>query len=341
MTRPGAWRNSNSVRAVAEAKKPIDLSRCREDPRTAFLAVEFDRLADQLVELKALVREPEVKTLAEQEIKDLEVVQAGLLEQMAAIMAGGKISGAGADQITAVILEIRAGAGGEESALFALELAAMYRRYAALRGWSFSVVSESKTGLGGYKEVIFEIRGSGAYGDLRYEMGVHRIQRVPATEKQGRLHTSTASVAVLPLLEKVSVAINPADLEMTFSRSGGAGGQNVNKVETAVRVLHKPSGLVVRCQNERSQSRNKEKALAILASKLHEQSESARASATADERRRQIGTADRSEKIRTYNLVQDRVTDHRLKQSWGQIEKILAGGLGPIIAALRAADKEV
>ncbi|MBI2097437.1 MAG: PCRF domain-containing protein [Candidatus Vogelbacteria bacterium] len=245
----------------------------------------------------------------------------------------------GLKESSAVILEIRAGAGGEESALFAATLAGMYRRLAVRRGWSFSLVSETKSDQGGCKEAIFEIRGPSALGDLRYEVGVHRIQRVPATEKQGRIHTSTASVAVLPLVGTAGVTINPADLEITFSRSGGAGGQNVNKVETAVRLVHRPSGIVVRCQSERSQSRNKEKALAILASKLNDQNQSAAARLTADERRRQIGTADRSEKIRTYNLVQDRVTDHRIKKSWHQAEKIFAGDLDKISAALRATEK--
>ncbi len=245
----------------------------------------------------------------------------------------------GSNESPAVILEIRAGAGGEESALFAATLAGTYRRFAMRRGWSCSLVSESKSDQGGYKEVIFEIRGPGVLDDLRFEVGVHRIQRVPATEKQGRIHTSTASVAVLPLVGTAGITLNSADLEITFSRSGGAGGQNVNKVETAVRLVHRPSGIVVRCQSERSQSRNKEKALAILASKLHEQSQSATARAAADERRRQIGTADRSEKIRTYNLVQDRVTDHRIKKSWHQVEKIFAGDLDRIITALKAAEK--
>ena len=305
----------------------------RANPRTAVLAAEFDRLAKKVEELRALAAvEASVGTLAEQEIKDLETTQADLFKQMETIAAGRS---APVEAIApAIILEIRAGAGGEESALFAAQLAAMYGNYAARRGWTRLLISESKSALGGYKEAIFEIRG-GVYEDLKQEIGVHRIQRVPATEKQGRIHTSTASVAVLPLAEQTAVTISPADLEITFSRSGGAGGQNVNKVETAVRVLHRPSGLVVRCQSERSQSRNKEKAVLILASKLKEQNTAATASELSSERRRQIGTADRSEKIRTYNFVQDRVTDHRLKQSWHQVEKILAGELEPIIEAWR------
>ena len=312
----------------------------RANSRTTILAAEFDRLAKKIEELRALsVTEAEVKTLAEQEIKDLEMTQAGLFEQMSTIAAGRSSGESIKNSVQALILEIRAGAGGEEAALFAVQLATMYKNYAARRDWTLTLVSESKSELGGYKEAIFEIRGVGGYEDFKHEIGVHRIQRVPATEKQGRIHTSTASVAVLPLTEQNAVAINPTDLEITFSRSGGAGGQNVNKVETAVRVLHKPSGLVVRCQSERSQSRNKEKALIILANKLKEQNTIVAASELSSERRRQIGTADRSEKIRTYNFVQDRVTDHRLKQSWHQVEKILAGELEPIVAAWRDVDK--
>jgi len=314
----------------------MTLGEFRDNPRTATLATEFDRLTKKIEELKTLsITDDEVAVLAREEIKDLESVQTALITQMETIFSGSVKAGK-PDEAKAIILEIRAGAGGEESALFAAELAIMYGNYAARRGLTFVVISESKSELGGYKEAIFEVRGNGVYEDFKYEIGVHRIQRVPATEKQGRIHTSTASVAVLPLTEQVAFALNPSELEITFSRSGGAGGQNVNKVETAVRILHKPTGLVVRCQNERSQSRNKEKALVILANKLKAQKDASAASGLSSERRSQIGTADRSEKIRTYNFIQDRVTDHRIKQSWHQVEKILAGDLGQIIETLRA-----
>ncbi|MEK7552998.1 MAG: PCRF domain-containing protein [Patescibacteria group bacterium] len=319
----------------------MDLSVFRENPATSFLVSEFDRLAKKIAELKQLVSsDHEVGVLAEVEIKELITMQDSLIEQMKLVVNRRATTDATAPtDPEAIILEIRAGAGGEESALFASELAEMYRRYASTRGWTFGLVSESKTELGGYKEAVFEVRGAAVYRDLRHELGVHRIQRVPATEKQGRLHTSTASVAVLPLLEHAPLTINPTDLEITFSRSGGAGGQNVNKVETAVRIVHGPSGIVVRCQSERSQSRNRDKAMSILVSKLAELKELNAASEQAASRRSQIGTAARSEKIRTYNLPQDRVTDHRLKQSWPQAEKILAGALDPIVKELHSVDK--
>jgi peptide chain release factor 1 len=201
----------------------------------------------------------------------------------------------------------------------------MYAGYAGIKGWSFSPLDESRNDLGGYKEASFEIKGLGVYKELRYETGVHRIQRVPETEKNGRVHTSTASVAVLPVRKKSSVEIKLADLLIEFSRAGGKGGQNVNKVETAVRIVHKPTGLEVRCTAERSQSRNKEKAMAILSAKLERQKEETDAIQFAKERKEQIGTADRSEKIRTYNILQDRITDHRVRHSWYNIAKILSG----------------
>jgi peptide chain release factor 1 len=238
-----------------------------------------------------------------------------------------------------VIIEIRAGAGGEEAALFARKLANMYISYAKLNNWRVAILDESLTSLGGYKEASFELRGESIYKKLRFETGVHRIQRVPDTEKTGRVHTSTASVAILPIRKKSNVEINPADLEIEFSRSGGAGGQNVNKVETAVRILHKPSGMTVRSQAERSQAANRDKALTILQAKLDEEAERRDAAKYAGERKNQIGTGDRSEKIRTYNILQDRITDHRIKESWHNIEGIFQGDLDPILESLVAKDQ--
>ena len=232
-----------------------------------------------------------------------------------------------------IILEIRAGAGGNEAALFAADLANMYSRFAAKQGWSAVILDESRSDLGGYKEVFLEISGVGVYDKLKQESGVHRVQRVPATEKSGRVHTSTASVAVLPIRNEEKMNIKPQDLEITFTRSGGAGGQNVNKVETAVRITHKPTGLVVKCTSERSQQRNREKALALLAAKLESGQASQAQNQLADERRQQIGTQDRSEKIRTYNFLQDRITDHRVKKSFHDIERIMEGNLDKIVKA--------
>ncbi|KKT61805.1 MAG: Peptide chain release factor 1 [Candidatus Giovannonibacteria bacterium GW2011_GWA2_44_26] len=232
-----------------------------------------------------------------------------------------------------IILEIRAGVGGEEAGLFAADLAQMYKKYGARRGWSVNVINSSFGDLGGLKEVVMEIRGGGVYGDLRNESGVHRIQRVPKTEKSGRIHTSTASVAILPIPEFSEIEIKPSDIEITFSRSSGPGGQNVNKVETAVRVSHKPTGIVVFSQEERSQQKNREQAIKVLRAKLAETQISKKQAKEAQLRREQIGTQDRSEKIRTYNFLQDRVTDHRIKKSFHNIERILEGNLDPIVGA--------
>lgn len=226
-----------------------------------------------------------------------------------------------------VVMELRAGAGGNEAAIFASDLKEMYQKYAEHRGWKTRVIDD----------LTLEIAGDGAYDALRYETGVHRVQRVPLTEKSGRIHTSTASVAVLPIRAESTINIRPADVRMEFSRSGGAGGQNVNKVETAVRLIHIPTGIDVRSSSERSQQANREKAMQILSAKLEQLREEKEAKEHAAERKAQIGTGDRSEKIRTYNFLQDRVTDHRLQKSWHNLPKILAGGIDDIVEALRLA----
>lgn len=302
----------------------------RKNKKTTFLAEEYIRLENEEESIKKMAeKDSSMFSLAEEEVKNINSQKENLLEQMKNITAAS----VEVDKFpNEVIMEIRAGVGGEEAAIFAEDLMKMYKRFSELKGWSFSFVNESKSSLGGYKEVSIEIRGKDVYKELRFETGVHRVQRVPETEKSGRVHTSTASVAILPIRKKSKVEIKPSDLLVEFSRSGGAGGQNVNKVETAVRIVHLPTGIDVRSTAERSQVKNRERAMSILLAKLEVKKEEEDAKKFAGERKDQIGTADRSEKIRTYNILQDRVTDHRVKHSWYNIENILAGdGMADVV----------
>lgn len=311
----------------------MDLIKYKDNPKTAFLAAEYERLLAEEAEVIELAK-GELGALADDDLKRLAEQKQAVMTEMERILA---VEAKEEEFPNEAILEVRAAAGGDEAALFAEELAHMYQGYAEAQGWGARTLYESKTDLGGYKEAAFELRGLGVYEKLRFETGVHRVQRIPATEKQGRVHTSTASVAVLPIRKKHKIAINPADLELEFSRAGGAGGQNVNKVETAVRIIHKPTGLDARSQAERSQNANRERAMAVLMAKLETLQEEEEAKKHAQTRKDQIGSGDRSEKIRTYNFPQDRITDHRIKESWSNIPKVMAGDIDKIIDALASA----
>ena len=310
----------------------IDLPKFKENPKTAYFAVELERLLAEEAEVRELVA-GELGDLADDDLKRIEDQKQAILAEISKIYDREK---AEEEFPNEAVLEIRAGVGGEEAALFAEELANMYQNYATQKGWNSRLLAEAKTDLGGYKEVSIELRGQGVYERLRFETGVHRVQRIPATEKSGRIHTSTASVAILPIRKKHTFVINPADLEIERSRAGGAGGQNVNKVETAVRIIHIPTGLDARSQVERSQNANRERAMAVLQAKLEQLQQETENAKYAAERSSQIGTADRSEKIRTYNILQDRITDHRIKESWHNLPNIMAGNIDHILDALQS-----
>lgn len=288
----------------------------------------------QISESQALFSDPELGELAHEEFNAAKAALPELEEQLKILLLPKD-----PNDDKNVIVEIRAGVGGEEAALFASDLYRMYTMYAETRRWKVEVDSVSETELGGLKEIYFTITGHGAYSRLKFESGVHRVQRVPETESGGRIHTSTATVAVLPEMEEVDVTIDPADIEMQVFRSSGAGGQHINKTSSAVRLIHKPTGMVVECQQERSQFQNREKAMRILASRLYEQEREKVEGAYAADRKSQVGTGMRNERIRTYNFPQGRLTDHRIGLTLYKLDAVMNGDLDEIIDALVTADR--
>jgi len=310
----------------------MELSDFKSNPRTMYTAQEYERLLTAKEEAESLLVDDSMRELAQSEIDSLTPQLESLWKQMEDTAEAAREE---EEKPKAMILEIQGGAGGDESSLFAAELALMYQNYVETRGWGWNKLDESVSDVGGYKDVSFEIKGRDAYDALRFETGVHRVQRIPETEKNGRVHTSTVTVSVMPIRTNVKVTIPPSDLEFETSRSGGAGGQNVNKVETAVRVIHKPTGIAIRCTIERSQLKNKERAVQMLQAKLDQLAQEEDDRKHASEKKSQVGTGDRSEKIRTYNFPQDRVTDHRIRQSWHGLPKIMEGNIGPIVEALQ------
>ena len=295
---------------------------------------EYKKVQKDLEDAKQMLNDKELKELAEMEMLEAKEKLPIIEEELKMLLIPKD-----PNDDKNIICEIRAGAGGEEAALFAGTLFRMYSMYAERKHWKVDILNENETGLGGYKEITFMINGKGAYSRLKFESGVHRVQRVPDTESSGRIHTSTATVAVLPEAEDVEIELNPADIKMEVFRSSGAGGQHVNKTSSAVRLIHEPTGIVVECQSERSQVQNREYAMKMLRTKLYEMKQKEQDAELAQARKSQVGTGDRSEKIRTYNYPQGRITDHRIGLSIYQVEDFLNGNLDEMIDSLIATDR--
>ncbi len=298
---------------------------------------EYKATAGSLKETRVMLDDgldEDMAALARQEITSLEAQLDRLLGELRTALLPSD-----PNDTKDIIMEVRAGTGGEEAALFAADLFRMYSRYAQSQGWGVDIIDHNESDRGGFKEIIFEIKGKGAFSKLKYERGVHRVQRVPVTESSGRIHTSAATVAVLPEADEVEVSVKPEDLRIDIFHSGGAGGQHVNKVATAVRITHLPTGVVAICQDERSQLRNKTKALSVLRARLLDIEQRKQEEKISSQRRSQVGSGDRSEKIRTYNFPQDRVTDHRISLTLRNLPRILEGGLDELIDALATSDQ--
>ncbi|MDD5312325.1 MAG: peptide chain release factor 1 [Dehalococcoidia bacterium] len=329
MTQPEVYNDFQRLQSLAQEKAGLEdaVSKYRQYISVTNSIKDTETMIEQGLDAEMLsLAKDELNGLKESEQKLLQDLKLSLLPK-------------DNNEIKDAIVEIRAGTGGDEAALFAADLYRMYFRYAQSKGWHVEIIDSNQNEVGGFKEIIFEVKGKGAFGHLKYERGVHRVQRVPVTEASGRIHTSTATVAVLPEAEDIDIQVNPEDLRIDIFRSGGAGGQNVNKLSTAVRITHIPTGIVAICQDERSQLRNKTKAMAVLRARLYDIEQRKQQQEVGDERRSQIGSAERSEKIRTYNFPQDRLTDHRINLSMHGLPKILAGDLDKLIDALATGEQ--
>ena len=319
----------------SDPKKAVNLLREKNDLEAVVETFRaYNRAKRDMEDAQELMSDPEMKELCQEQFQQAKQEQEGLYKQLQILLLPKD-----PNDDKSVIMEIRGGVGGEESALFAHSLFRMYSMYAAQHGWTVELMNYSETELGGVKEADFVVNGRGAYSRLKYESGVHRVQRVPETESGGRVHTSTATVAVLPEMEEASVEIRPEDVEMQVYRASGAGGQHVNKTSSAVRLIHKPTGIVVACQQERSQLQNREKCMRMLASKLYEMEQERIDSQVTGMRRSQVGTGMRNERIRTYNFPQGRVTEHRVGLTLYKIDAVMDGGIDEIIDALATADQ--